>query len=71
MSDERKNDPSTQDEDYLVPGAPTESADEERARVRREVADATGAEDAVENAEDPDLGVGLRGAGAERVRGYE
>jgi hypothetical protein len=79
MTEERRDDPSTHGDGYLVPGDPTESADEEairqgretadqeRAGVREQLSDATGAE----AAEDPDLGVGLRGGGAERVRGYE
>ena len=67
MGKEREEKPGTEGEEYLVPDAPETSAEEERAAVRKQLSDSTGAE----AAEDPDLGVGLRGGGAERVRGYE
>jgi hypothetical protein len=75
MSDE----PSTQGEGYRVPGDPEESADEEalrqgretadqeRAAVREQLADTTGAD----AADDPEHGVGQPGGGGDRVRGYE
>jgi hypothetical protein len=60
MSEER--------EDYLVPDEPEQSADEQRAAVREQLADAARGAEAEE---DPELGIGMPGGGAERVRGYE
>jgi hypothetical protein len=65
MTDERREPTESADEDALRQGR--ETADQERARIRKELPGSTG----VEQAEDPELRIGLPGGGAERVRGYE
>jgi hypothetical protein len=63
MSDE----PTSHDEDFLVPDAPEEPAEAQRASTREQLSDTAGGE----TADDPELEIGLPGGGGDRVRGYE